>query len=342
MAFLSKFHLSKTVVALLVTESMGLVGCQSLSNHQVTSQPAVIPATSLPQTVIAMPVPKAVLPQVLPKVITPSVVETIIKDPTPPKAVIDGNIAPEVDTITPEYLASYHWKLVKATDSHNKDILPLSNYLEKNSKFKKTIPILDFKVNKNPKFDNTVIGLSYTMGCNQYLKGKYLVDNVLTSINSQSITTLVGCGELNDAESQLGGLVSGTSQLSMRKGDIPFLTQITEHNSTLVWQGTQTARSRYAQEPDTVFLAISPDTTFCDDQTTRQCLQIKPVTYVDNKKVVTGDWLLLDGTIEGYNHNPDEAQVIRVERYTVVATPDKPKHYVYVLDQVIESAVVNK
>lgn len=66
------------------------------------------------------------------------------------------------------------------------------------------------------------------------------------------------------------------------------------------------------------------------------------MTYVDNKKVVIGGWLLFDGTIEDYNHINGEAQMLRVERYTVVATPTKPQHYVYVLDQVIETARVNK
>lgn len=321
-------HFSVTKIFLATGVGLtGLMGCQS---SKIATSTTAIPATSV-----------SVPASILPNVIVPKVVKTLVKDPAPPKAVVDGDIVPAVGNITPEQLASYHWKLIKATDSDNKEILPLSNYLEKNNKIATTLPRLDFNIEKTRKRDDTGIGLNYTMGCNLRSTSKYLVNNVLTSINNLSISTMIGCGDLDIAETQLSALMGGTSQLSMRQGDIAFLTQITKKNATLIWQGTPTARNRYNQEPQRVFLAVAPDTQFCDDKTARQCLQIKPVTYVDNKKVVTGDWLLLDGPIEGYNPIPNQAQVIRVERYPVVSTPSKPSHYVYVLDQIIESTVVN-
>lgn len=147
-------------------------------------------------------------------------------------------IAPEAQKITPEQLAGYHWKLVKVTNYENQNLLPLSNYLESNNTFKASIPTMDFELGKDRKVGDTQLSLNYTMGCNLHFTGKKLANNVLTSLNNRTLSTMVGCGEVNKAETQLASLLAGKSQLSLKQGDRPFLTQTTEENATLVWQGT--------------------------------------------------------------------------------------------------------
>lgn len=263
------------------------------------------------------------------KVITPAVAETIVKDPTPPPVLTIPPFVFDNNNLTAEQLSNFRWELYQATDSNQKAILPLMD---------KAITAgmeIHPKDRKNPQIQETIY---FSAGCNSMQGKMTLKNNQLTP--KRIMTTEKGCPSLlGKADNQLASLMNGTSKLSVENAEVPILTQVTESKAKLVWKGKRTARSRYAQEPELVYLAIAPETKPCSKNTTRQCLQIKPVNYEQLKKIDTGDWELYDGTIERYTHDSNHEQVIRAERYTLNSS-NQPKYYAYVLSQVIESASV--
>lgn len=233
----------------------------------------------------------------------------------------DGDNAAADKWIATTQLARYEWTLVNATDANNKQLTPLTTIKE------------DVKLNFARRGNEDSIG--FTVGCNG-MGGSYtLNNNVLTVGNVMS--TQMFCQDKNEAEKLLAAAMSQESQLSFKGDKNPVLTQITNDNLTLVWQGTMTAAAKYGNEGETIFLAVSHESKPCPDGTTKECLLVKPISY-DEKglKTAEGDWTLFDGVIEGYNHDGLHNQVLRVKRYDVTSD-SKDAQYAYVLDMVVET-----
>ena len=238
-----------------------------------------------------------------------------------PSIVTDANTAKVDRQITPSDLASHNWTLVTATDGNNQPITVLTN-LEKTGK----PAILDF----------TKDNISPNVGCNS-MSSSYTIENNVLMVSDAMQSTMMLCAPLKEAERKLANLVVGTSQLELKDGDIPVLTQITEDGSTLVWQGAMTYAARYGK-PTTVFWEVNPSLEPCPDGTTKTCLQVRPVTYSDNGvKASTGQWVMFDGKIDGYTHDEKHRQILRLSRYTVDADSQE---YAYVLDTVVESELI--
>ena len=72
------------------------------------------------------------------------------------------------------------------------------------------------------------------------MSSSYTVENNVLMVSDAMQSTMMLCAPLKEAERKLANLVVGTSQLELKDGDIPVLTQITENGSTLVWQGAMT------------------------------------------------------------------------------------------------------
>lgn len=244
---------------------------------------------------------------------------------TQDKPMSNANNASNKDWITADLLARYHWTLVSAKDNKNQPLTALEAI--------KNQVVLDFVKQEN---QDTA---SFGVGCNQMGAGIDITNNVMKI--GDIMGTQMYCDKLNEAESQLGKLMAGTSQLSYQSGSVPVLTQTTNNQATLIWQGAMTATAKYGHEGETIFWAVSHKTEPCAANSSKTCLKVKPITYNDQGiKTHEGDWSLFNGEIEGYTHNGSQDQVLRLKRYVVNPSDVKGKQYAYVLDTVTESEQV--
>ena len=69
---------------------------------------------------------------------------------------------------------------------------------------------------------------------------------------------------------------------------------------------------------------------------------MREIKYAENgiKTQVDKDWTLFYNHIEGFEHNPNERQIIRVKRYEIKNPAADQSKYAYVHDMTIERATV--
>ena len=240
-------------------------------------------------------------------------------------------------------LTRYRWTLIFATD---KGAQPLNMLMDIKDQVR-----LSFSQYQG---ENT---LSYSVGCNTMSAGYQLQGHTLTIDDGMS--TKMSCGELDKAENSLNQLMQGQSQLTVviassakdsednskddrSKSEQPILTQVTSDAATLIWEGSMTPQAKYNSKGDTVFWAVSSKTIPCTDNGSEMCLQVKPITYNDQGiKTSEGKWTVFTGEIDGYQHDGMHDEVLRLQRYQLNSDESvQGEKYAYVLDAVIESAVV--
>ena len=227
-------------------------------------------------------------------------------------------------------LARYRWTLLTAKDASAQSLTALMNLNDQ-------VTLLFNQY----QGQNT---LSYSVGCNTMSAGYELQAQTLTTEDSMS--TKMSCGDLNTAENLLNTLMQGSSELSVSEGEPPLLTQVTNESMTLVWTGRLTAQAKYNSKGETVFWAVSAKKVPCEVNGSKQCLQVKPITYDDQGiKTSEGDWVAFTGEIDGYQHDSEHEEVLRLQRYQLdaseaLADSVADEQYAYLLDAVIESSVV--
>ncbi len=238
-------------------------------------------------------------------------------------------------------LSSYRWTLISATD---KGVQPLTMLMDVRDQVR-----LSFSQYQG---QNTLI---YSVGCNNISAMYQLKDATLTIKDSMS--TKMACGNLNKAENNLNELMKGDSQLTLVKNgkstddgsidDKPVLTQVMSDATTLVWQGRLTSQAKYNSKGETVFWAVNAKTIPCENDSSEMCLQVKPVTYDDQGiKVSEGKLAAFKGEIDGYQHDGEHDEVLRLQRYqlntseTAEDNAAVDEEYAYVLDAVIESSII--
>lgn len=240
-------------------------------------------------------------------------------------------------TFTPEEklmntLSRHRWSLVRATDTNEQPISELTDIDGQGT--------LVF----NPET------LIYSVGCNT-ISAAYQLQGHTLSIE-EGMSTKMSCSDLDMAENTLNTLMLGNSELKIEQSDSPVLTQFTNDNVTLVWNGRLTPQAKYNSKGEMVFWAVNAKEVNCDMNGEKQCLQVRPVTYNDQGvKIREGKWRVFAGEIDGYHHEGMHEEVLRLQRYrletneliesdeTTENDTDNEK-YAYVLDAVIESAVV--
>ena len=232
---------------------------------------------------------------------------------------VKEELAPEINHVTAADLSRYQWTLVSAVDSGNLRLEPLTAIKDQVK--------LSFGQLKGVDI------LRYTVGCNTVTGRLQLIDSVMSV--QEGVSTKMFCEDLDDAEKLLNHAMHGDSQLSLKQGAVPILTQLAGANTTLVWQGALSSEAKYGKA-EMIFWAVDHEVEPCPDGTTRECLKVKPIHYDANGvKLSEGQWSLFDGEIEGYTHDSEHDQVLRLKRYT-----DDAKKAVYVLDTVVESLLV--
>ena len=243
-------------------------------------------------------------------------------------------------------LSRYRWTLISATD---KAAQPLNMLLDIKDQVR-----LSFSQYQG---ENT---LSYSVGCNTMSAAYRLQGHTFTIEDGMS--TKMSCGELDKAENNLSQLMQGESQLTLvtdsssknddskndrpkdvnPKSDKPILTQVTSDAATLVWEGKLTPQAKYNSRGETVFWAINAKKIACAHNSLEMCLQVKPITYDDQGiKSSEGKWAAFTSEIDGYQHDGMHDEVLRLQRYQLDYNESaEDEEYAYVLDAVIESAVI--
>jgi heat shock protein HslJ len=147
------------------------------------------------------------------------------------------------------------------------------------------------------------------------------------------------------ADTAMSALLAQPLDASIEAGDAPVLRLVTPDRQTLRWSGQRTPRSLYGA-PTRQFLEVAPQRVACTPalMPPTTCLQVRERQF-DAQGLRVGEpgpWRAFYGTIDGYTHQPGVRNVIRVDRYKRPNPPADASAYVYVLDLVVESEVVDK
>lgn len=226
-------------------------------------------------------------------------------------------------------LPRYRWTLATAMDNNHQ---PLS-----------ALMAIKDQVTLNFNQHQGQNSISYSVGCNT-MGAAYQLEDQKLSID-ESMSTKMSCGDLDIVESRLNELMQGDSELSLVVGEGTELTQVTSDGVTLVWTGKMTPQAKYKGKATTVFWAVSANTKPCVDNNGQMCLQVKPVTYDEQgRKVDEGEVVEFAGTIDGYEHDNTQDQVLRLQRFKTeadtVLVDNIDSEYAYVLDTVIETSAI--
>jgi heat shock protein HslJ len=186
--------------------------------------------------------------------------------------------------------------------------------------------------------------LSAVTGCNGLGTSWAVKNNIIST--SEVVGTEMAC------ETALMEQERFVSQL-LQKREIPFTLNVTDRNKpiltlvaadgqTIEFTGKMTPETKYQGQAETIFLEISPDTKPCTGVTQQRCLQVKQVKYDQNglKTQVDKDWTLFYDQIEGFQHSPNERQIIRVKRFEIKHPAADQSKYAYIYDMAVEREAV--
>lgn len=176
-------------------------------------------------------------------------------------------------------------------------------------------------------------------GCNGQNGTWQLIGNTLKTSNLMS--TMMMCSPDLMKQERFAQHVFGNSVLkvSFNKANInqPILIVQKDSGERYEFIGTMTPEARYKGQAKTVYFEVSPTLTACPDQPAKQCLQVREIQYNDQSvKTTANQWQTLNA-VEGFQHNPQVKNVIRVKRFDTqnVQTP-----YAYIYDMTVEQEMI--
>jgi len=229
-------------------------------------------------------------------------------------------------TASPVTLEAYHWDLVRATDPSGRAIAALQPAGK--------APLrLDFAQNR----------IAVSGGCNR-IGGSYQHSGTSLQIGPLMQTEMACLDRaLMDLDAAIAARLQGTLQTQLHAGDPPQLELRAASGDTLVFAGAPTPQTRYGSVGTTVFFEVAPQRVPCSHPLipNMQCLQVRERSYAaDGTLAAQGEWQPLYQEIEGYTHTPGTRNVLRVKKFAVKQPPADAPAVAYVLDMVVESALV--
>ncbi len=230
-------------------------------------------------------------------------------------SIIDAN------TGNQQILNSYFWQLIDAKDAKDKTIDAL---------ILKDKPI-------ELRFDNG--NISIANACNRMGGAFTFVYNVLT-VKPLIATKMMCQDELNQAEQAISSRIVGKqSVIFSQQDESPIITLSNAVQDKLVFKGVITPEAKYGSQAEVVFLEVAPQTKACVGVAPMQCLQTREIRYNEQgiKTYSSPEWENFYGGIEGYKHDPQQRQILRLKRYSIKNPPADGSSYAYVLDMIVES-----
>lgn len=159
------------------------------------------------------------------------------------------------------------------------------------------------------------------------------------------ISTMKACDTNAMQQEKLAGEIFNDARIpfSLDTSDTqnPVLT-LTVNGKAYVFTGKMTPEARYNGQADIIFLEISPETKACTGVAQQTCLQVREVKYNEQglKTQVDKDWNLFYDEIEGFQHTPNERQVIRIKRFEIKNPAADQSKYAYIFDMAVEREAV--
>ena len=193
------------------------------------------------------------------------------------------------------------------------------------------------------RFDGKRVNVSG--GCNQMNGGWRLAPPSRLEIGRLAATMKACEPTLMNADTALAAVLAQPLDARIDAGATPTLHLKSATGQVLTLTGQPTLRSLYGA-PTRIFLEVAPQTVACQSGASAptQCLQVRERKYdPQGLRVGTpGEWRIFYDRIDGYTHTPGVRNVLRIDRYRRKQVPADASKYVYALDMVIESEVVNK
>lgn len=245
---------------------------------------------------------------------------------TPP----DANVAAAATPSPTSALAGYHWRLDSARDARGQRIDALL--------VRPQTPLqLDFA-------DGRVV---VSNACNR-ISGAVRSDGGTLRVGPL-ISTKMACADpaVMALDAAITKRLEGTPTFAIQESMPPQLVWRTADGDVLHFTGEPTPETKYGGPGETVFLEVDAGTTPCQASLAPQmvdCLRVRDVHY-DASGLLTGtpgEWQTMAPMIEGYTHQPGFRDVLRVKRYAIQNPPADAPSVAYVLDQVIESAAIDR
>ena len=223
-------------------------------------------------------------------------------------------------------LEAYHWDLARATDPGGQAIAVLQPAGKARLR-------LDFVENR----------IAVSGGCNR-IGGSYRHSGAALQVGPL-MQTEMACVDraLMDLDAAIAARLQGTLQTQLLTGEPPQLELRAGNGDTLTFAGTPTPQTRYGSAGTTVFFEVAPQRAPCSHPLipNMQCLQVRERSYAADGTLATqGGWQPLYQEIEGYAHTPGIRNVLRVKQFAIKNPPADAPSVAYVLDMVVESALV--
>jgi heat shock protein HslJ len=248
----------------------------------------------------------------------------------PAPATPDAGAAPAPTASPTAALGGHHWRLDDARDARGQRIDALL--------VRPQAPLqLDFA-------DGRVV---VTNACNR-ISGAVRADGDTLRVGPL-ISTKMACADpaVMALDAAIAQRLDGTPTFALQESMPPQLVWRTADGDVLHFTGEPTPETKYGGPGETVFLEVDAGTTPCRPSLAPQtvdCLRVRDVRYdaAGLRTGTPGDWKTLPPTIEGYTHEPGFRDVLRVKRYAIANPPADAPSVAYVLDQVIESAAIDR
>ncbi|MCC6870645.1 MAG: META and DUF4377 domain-containing protein [Burkholderiales bacterium] len=193
------------------------------------------------------------------------------------------------------------------------------------------------------RFDGKRVSVSG--GCNQMNGGWRLSESSRLEIGRLAATMKACEPALMNADTALAAVLAQPLDARIDAGATPTLHLTSTTGQALTLTGQPTLKSLYGA-PTRIFLEVAPQTVPCHPGAgaPTQCLQVRERKYDQQGLRVgsPGEWRIFYDRIDGYTHTPGVRNVLRIDRYQRKQVPADASKYVYALDMVVESEVVNK
>ncbi|AOA57808.1 META and DUF4377 domain-containing protein [Acinetobacter larvae] len=188
--------------------------------------------------------------------------------------------------------------------------------------------------------------LSIATGCNNQGTTWQIINGQIRT--GQLVSTMMACDPALMKQEQFSSSVFNQRSIAFKlensNPEQPRLTLTGPNNEQLVFVGSMTPEAKYQSRAETIFLEISPETKSCVGVAPQNCLQVREIKYDDKgiKSQVDKDWTLFYDQIQGFQHDSNLRQVVRIKRYSIKNPAADQSKYAYVKDMVVESEDVSK
>lgn len=193
--------------------------------------------------------------------------------------------------------------------------------------------------------------LSVRKLCNVLGAGYQLAEDRITVTHAMSTKRLCAEPGLMALEARVAAQLPRAQRLQLRPGagaGAPQLVLTFDDGTRWELTGAPTPATRYGAAGERVFFEVAPETVPCNHplMPAAQCLRVRELRYDERglRQGEPGPWQVLQGGIEGFQHQRGVRNVLRLQRYATARAgqpqPADAPAYAYVLDMVVTTELL--